>query len=71
MEAHTTDAPHAAAPGDRAARPPEPASLVRELARIVGEEHVYSHPHQLRTYESDALLGYALHPACAVVPRSA
>jgi glycolate oxidase len=50
----------------------EPAdSFVPELESICGSEHVYTHAHQLKTYESDGLLQYARTPAAAVLPRSA
>jgi glycolate dehydrogenase FAD-linked subunit len=45
--------------------------LVGALEEICGPEHVYTHPHQLRTYESDGLLQYAQQPAAAVLPGSA
>ncbi|MFN2569790.1 MAG: FAD-linked oxidase C-terminal domain-containing protein [Candidatus Dormibacteria bacterium] len=45
--------------------------LVRELAAIAGERWVYTHEHQLRTYESDGLLQYHGIPAAAVLPGSA
>ncbi|MGH7461499.1 MAG: hypothetical protein ACREMA_10795, partial [Longimicrobiales bacterium] len=34
------------------------SALVDELRGICGESWVYTHEHQLRTYESDALLQY-------------
>jgi glycolate oxidase len=36
-----------------------------------GREHVYTHAHQLKTYESDGLLQYAQPPGVAVLPDSA
>ena len=39
-------------------------ALIRRLREIVGDEHVVDHPHQLKTYESDGLLQYAVTPAC-------
>jgi glycolate oxidase len=36
----------------------------------VGDEHVITHEHQLRTYESDGLLQYAVTPAAVVLPGS-
>jgi glycolate oxidase len=56
-------------------REPRPAPrdlgpLARELRRIAGSEHVYTHEHQLRTYESDGLLQYAVTPAAVVLPGS-
>jgi glycolate dehydrogenase FAD-linked subunit len=47
------------------------AALVDELRSICGEEWVYTHEHQLRTYESDGLLQYKVVPAAAVLPRDA
>jgi glycolate oxidase len=46
-------------------------SLVAELRGIVGDEHVITHEHQLRTYESDGLLQYAVTPGAVVLPGSA
>jgi glycolate oxidase len=46
-------------------------SLVAELQGIVGDEHVITHEHQLRTYESDGLLQYAVTPGAVVLPGSA
>jgi glycolate oxidase len=45
--------------------------LLDELRAAVGSEHVITHPHQLRTYESDGLLQYAVAPGAAVLPGSA
>ena len=45
--------------------------MIAELRRIAGAEHVYTHEHQLRTYESDGLLQYTASPAAAVLPASA
>jgi glycolate oxidase len=42
--------------------------LVAELRAICGDEHVYTHEHQLRTYESDGLLQYKVRPGAAVLP---
>ena len=47
------------------------AALVAELRGICGEEWVFTHEHQLRTYESDGLLQYQVAPAAAVVPGTA
>ena len=38
--------------------------------RAVGAEHVVTHEHQLRTYESDGLLQYAVTPGAVVLPGS-
>jgi glycolate oxidase len=46
-------------------------TLVGELRRICGDDHVVTHPHQLRTYESDGLLQYAVTPGAVVLPDSA
>jgi glycolate oxidase len=45
--------------------------LVAQLTEICGDEHVITHRHQLRTYESDGLLQYAAVPRAAVLPGSA
>src|ERR687895_1355526 len=45
-------------------------SLVPRLRGIVGDEHVITHEHQLRTYESDGLLQYAVIPGAVVLPGS-
>jgi glycolate oxidase len=47
------------------------SGLLDELRGICGGDWVYTHPHQLRTYESDGLLQYAAHPVAAVLPGSA
>src|ERR671915_1693683 len=46
-------------------------TLLARLAEICGDEHVITHKHQLRTYESDGLLAYAVMPRAAVLPGSA
>ena len=46
-------------------------NLVAELGRLVGDEHVLTHQHQLRTYESDGLLQYAVVPSAVVLPGTA
>jgi glycolate oxidase len=46
-------------------------ALVPELARISGSGSVLTHPHQLRTYESDGLLQYRAKPGVVVLPGSA
>jgi len=46
-------------------------SLIDELRAACGPEHVITHPHQLRTYESDGLLQYRATPVAAVLPDSA
>src|SRR3954470_5124926 len=45
--------------------------LVGELERICGSDWVVTHPHALRTYESDGLLQYAVVPRAAVLPGTA
>jgi glycolate oxidase len=42
--------------------------LVDELRAACGAEHVFTHEHQLRTYESDGLLQYAVTPGAVVLP---
>ena len=44
--------------------------LVDELRAACGPEHVFTHEHQLRTYESDGLLQYAVTPGAVVLPGS-
>jgi glycolate oxidase len=43
-------------------------SLVEQLRGVVGEEHVLTDHHQLRTFESDGLLQYRELPRAAVLP---
>src|SRR3954466_11287878 len=47
------------------------AALVGELERICGGDAVVTHPHALRTYESDGLLQYAVTPGAVVLPTTA
>ncbi|HEX8073986.1 MAG TPA: FAD-linked oxidase C-terminal domain-containing protein [Thermoleophilaceae bacterium] len=47
------------------------ADLIRELRRTCGAEGVVTHPHALRTYESDGLLQYRAVPRAAVLPDTA
>src|SRR3954454_6178598 len=47
------------------------AALVGELERICGSDAVVTHPHALRTYESDGLLQYAVRPGAVVLPTDA
>jgi glycolate dehydrogenase FAD-linked subunit len=42
--------------------------LVARLREICGSEHVLTHPHDLRTYQSDGLLHYHVLPPVAVLP---
>jgi glycolate oxidase len=46
------------------------AELVARLRAICGAEHVLTHPHELRTYQSDGLLHYHVVPPVAVLPGS-
>ncbi len=46
-------------------------ALVAELRAICGQGWVYTHEHQLRTYESDGLLQYKVVPSAAVLPGTA
>src|ERR687894_3163924 len=46
------------------------AALVAELRAAVGDEHVITHEHQLRTYESDGLLHLSVTPGAVVLPAS-
>jgi glycolate oxidase len=48
----------------------EVATLLGELESAVGAEHLVTHEHQLRTYESDGLLQYAVTPSAVVLPGS-
>jgi glycolate oxidase len=45
--------------------------LIGRLAEICGPEGTVTHPHQLRTYESDGLLQYRVSPRAVVLPSSA
>jgi glycolate oxidase len=49
---------------------PDLGPLVAEWCAALGEEHVVTHRHQLRTYESDGLLQYAVTPGAVVLPGS-
>ena len=42
--------------------------LIGRLRAIVGDEWCFTQEHQLRTYESDGLLQYAVRPGVAVLP---
>jgi len=44
--------------------------LVAEWRHALGAEHVITHEHQLRTYESDGLLQYAVTPGAVLLPRT-
>ncbi len=54
-------------PGTRAAD----GDLVRRLVAVVGEEHVVTHPHQLKVFESDGLMQYRVMPRAAVLTADA
>ncbi len=47
------------------------SELVERLEAICGSEHVFTHAHQLRTYESDGLLHYAVTPGAVALPGDA
>ncbi|MEJ7891105.1 MAG: FAD-linked oxidase C-terminal domain-containing protein [Solirubrobacteraceae bacterium] len=47
------------------------SELITRLREICGERHVVTHAHQLKTYESDGLLQYAVTPGAVVLPGSA
>src|ERR687894_2177647 len=51
-------------------QPTDLGPLVKELRGAVGAEHVFTHEHQLRTYESDGLLQYAVTPGAVALPDS-
>ncbi len=44
--------------------------LLAEWRDALGPEHVITHEHQLRTYESDGLLQYAVTPGAVLLPGS-
>src|SRR5919197_6220573 len=44
--------------------------LIDELRKACGDDNVVTHPHQLRTYESDGLLRYRVTPRAVVLPGS-
>jgi len=45
--------------------------VLEELRTICGPEHVFTHPHQLHTFESDGLALYRASPRVAVLPGTA
>jgi len=45
-------------------------ALISKFRDIVGPEWVFTHEHQLRTYESDGLLQYAVTPGAVVLPET-
>jgi glycolate oxidase len=63
---------HVGEPSEILEAPPRDLTpLVAQLRAAVGDDWVYTHEHQLRTYESDGLLQYHVIPAAAVLPGSA
>ncbi|HET9949354.1 MAG TPA: FAD-linked oxidase C-terminal domain-containing protein [Longimicrobiales bacterium] len=50
--------------------PPLERTLARELAGLVGAEHVITDPERLLVYESDGLTAYRVAPAAVVLPAS-
>src|SRR3954454_18303547 len=48
-----------------------PVALVDRLREACGDDHVVTQRHQLRTYESDGLLQYAVTPGAVVLPGTA
>src|SRR4051794_22825293 len=44
--------------------------LINGLRAACGDDNVITHPHQLRTYESDGLLRYRVTPRAVVLPGS-
>ncbi len=50
---------------------PVGSELLTRLRETCGDEHVITHAHQLRTYESDGLLHYAVTPGAVVLPATA
>jgi glycolate oxidase len=66
VEISSTDAPREAALAGALV-----AELVARLRAICRPEHVLTHPHDLRTYQSDGLLHYHVVPPVAVLPGSA
>src|SRR5450759_5302183 len=67
--ATTADSPPAGAEGTIDAD--TVAQLVARMRGICGDEHVLTHAHDLRTYQSDGLLHYHVVPPVAVLPASA
>jgi glycolate oxidase len=45
--------------------------LIDKFRAACGDENVVTHPHELRTYESDGLLRYRVTPRAVVLPGSA
>jgi len=68
----TAPVSHTREPGELPEAPPRDLTpLVAQLRAAVGDDWVYTHAHQLRTYESDGLLQYHVIPAAAVLPGTA
>jgi glycolate oxidase len=64
------EGPPPGTPAEAEREPVDLGPLVAELRAAIGTEHVITHEHQLRTYESDGLLQYAVTPGAVVLPRS-
>jgi glycolate oxidase len=45
--------------------------LQEQFERALAPERVLTHPHELRTYESDGLVGYRAMPAIVLLPDTA
>src|SRR4249920_2115472 len=45
--------------------------VIADLRAACGDANVITHPHQLKTFESDGLLQYQASPRAAVLPGSA
>jgi glycolate oxidase len=56
--------------GGVASTKPDLGPLVAEWRAALGDEHVVTHEHELRTYESDGLLQYAVTPGAVLLPGS-
>jgi glycolate oxidase len=56
--------------GGVASTKPDLGPLVAEWRAALGDEHVVTHKHELRTYESDGLLQYAVTPGAVLLPGS-
>jgi glycolate oxidase len=67
----TEPPPADAEPTPRSLPPAEAERLEEEMRAICGDAGVITHPHQLRTYESDGLRHYRAAPRLAVLPESA
>src|SRR5688572_29029351 len=45
--------------------------LLNQFQRALAPDRVLTHPHELRTYESDGLVGYRALPAIVLLPDTA